>query len=159
MAHHHQAPLTSYRNNEIYSIFVSMFTAAIFLLFIMWRYYKMKSDLRKALREQLSSVQQQHSSSSSGGGQEQQQAHHQLHHHHHHSGDYTDGATSPQRRPLLLSSSSSSFSNSGSGRRWSHHSSAATSPRDQYPNYAFLKSQTRERLRMCASRIVHLDTA
>jgi hypothetical protein len=42
-----------YKNNEIYSIFVSMFTAALFLVFIMWRWMRIKSDLRKALREQL----------------------------------------------------------------------------------------------------------
>lgn len=41
-----------YRNNEMYSIFVSMLTAALFLLFIMWRWIRIKSDLRKALREQ-----------------------------------------------------------------------------------------------------------
>jgi len=40
-------------NNEFYSIFVSMFTAALFLFFIMWRWLRMKSDLRKALQEQL----------------------------------------------------------------------------------------------------------
>lgn len=39
-------------NNELYSIFISMFTAAIFLIFIMWRWIKIKSDLRQALREQ-----------------------------------------------------------------------------------------------------------
>ena len=60
----------TYRNNELYSILVSMFTAALFLLFIMWRWFRMKSDLRKALREQLE-IQQldngggHHSSSSS----------------------------------------------------------------------------------------------
>ncbi len=42
----------SYRKNEFYSIFISILTAAVFLIFIMWRWFKMKSDLRKALREQ-----------------------------------------------------------------------------------------------------------
>jgi hypothetical protein len=41
-----------HKHNELYSIFVSMFTAALFLLFIMWRWVRIKSDLRKALREQ-----------------------------------------------------------------------------------------------------------
>ena len=38
--------------NEMYSLFVSMFTAALFLLFIMWRWTRIKKDMRKALREQ-----------------------------------------------------------------------------------------------------------
>lgn len=49
----------NYKNNELYSIFVSMFTAAIFVFFIMWRWIRMKSDLRKALREQLEIQRQQ----------------------------------------------------------------------------------------------------
>ena len=36
----------------MYSIFISMFTAALFLLFIMWRWTRIKRDLRQALREQ-----------------------------------------------------------------------------------------------------------
>lgn len=50
----------SHKNNEFYSIFVSVITAAVFLFFIMWRWFKMNSDFRKALREQLEV--QQHSS-------------------------------------------------------------------------------------------------
>lgn len=49
----------NYKNNELYSIFVSMFTAAIFIFFIMWRWIRMKSDLRKALREQFEIQQQE----------------------------------------------------------------------------------------------------
>lgn len=48
-----------YRTNELYSIFVSILTAAIFVTFIMWRWFKMKSDLRKALQEQ-NLIDQQH---------------------------------------------------------------------------------------------------
>lgn len=55
----------NYKNNELYSIFVSMFTAAIFLFFIMWRWFRMKSDLRKALREQLEIQQQEQLNNSS----------------------------------------------------------------------------------------------
>lgn len=56
--HDQQPPLapiaTGYKsgNNELYSIFISMFTAAVFLIFIMWRWIRLKSDLRQALREQ-----------------------------------------------------------------------------------------------------------
>jgi len=50
----------SQKNNEFYSIFVSVITAAVFLFFIMWRWFKMNSDFRKALQEQLEV--QQHSS-------------------------------------------------------------------------------------------------
>lgn len=47
-------PLPTYKshNNELYSVFISMFTAAVFLIFIMWRWIRIKSDLRQALREQ-----------------------------------------------------------------------------------------------------------
>lgn len=64
---HHSSQLNhlAYKNNELYSIFVSMFTAAIFLLFIMWRWIRMKSDLRKALREQIEIQQQEQLNSSS----------------------------------------------------------------------------------------------
>lgn len=42
-----------YKNsNELCSIFISMLTAAVFLLFIMWRWIRIKSDLRQAMREQ-----------------------------------------------------------------------------------------------------------
>jgi hypothetical protein len=47
------ASFNHFRNNEFYSIFVSILTAAIFLIFIMWRWYRMKCDLRKALLEQI----------------------------------------------------------------------------------------------------------
>ena len=63
-----------YKNNEFYSIVVSMLTAAILLLFIMWRWFRMKADLRKALREQMLEQREQQSNSSSssdrstGGG-------------------------------------------------------------------------------------------
>ena len=50
--------LSGYRKNEFYSIFVSILTAAIFLLFIMWRWFRMKSDLRHALNEQQHHSQQ-----------------------------------------------------------------------------------------------------
>ncbi|CAF1060353.1 unnamed protein product [Brachionus calyciflorus] len=53
------------KNNELYSIFVSMFTAALFVFFIMWRWLKMKSDLRKALREQYEIQRQQRLNSDS----------------------------------------------------------------------------------------------
>lgn len=48
-----------HKTNELYSIFISMLTAAIFVFFIMWRWMKMKSDLRKALHEQNLIEQQQ----------------------------------------------------------------------------------------------------
>lgn len=86
----------TYKNNELYSILVSMFTAALFLLFIMWRWFRMKSDLRKALREQLE-IQQldEHNSSSSSrrttpsssssssnhGGRWSSSHHHHFRHH------------------------------------------------------------------------------
>lgn len=47
------------KSNEFYNIFVSLLTAGLFVVFIMWRWIKMKSDLRKALREQNLINQQQ----------------------------------------------------------------------------------------------------
>ena len=60
-------PSSIHKSNEFYSIFISMLTAAIFLLFIMWRWIKMKSDLRKALREQLEIQQQEQTNNRSLG--------------------------------------------------------------------------------------------
>ena len=59
-----------YKKNEFYSIFVSILTAAIFLLFIMWRWFRMKSDLRNALNEQQHHSQQPESNSRNGFSQE-----------------------------------------------------------------------------------------
>ena len=80
----------SYKNNELYSFFVSMFTASIFLLFIMWRWFRMKSDLRKALREQLEI--NRNGGGLGGSGCSSRRAtpfssssHHHHHHHHHRS--------------------------------------------------------------------------
>lgn len=54
------SPTLVYKNNnELYSIFISMFTAAVFLIFIMWRWIRIKSDLRQALREQSEIERQQ----------------------------------------------------------------------------------------------------
>jgi hypothetical protein len=44
--------INAYKKNEFYSLFVSILTAAAFLFFIMWRWFKMRSDLRKSLEEQ-----------------------------------------------------------------------------------------------------------
>lgn len=47
------------KSNELYSILVSMLTAGLFVVFIMWRWVKMKSDLQRALQEQNLINQQQ----------------------------------------------------------------------------------------------------
>lgn len=52
-ASHYDDLTNHHKANEFYSIFVSVITAAVFLFFIMWRWFKMNSDFRKALREQL----------------------------------------------------------------------------------------------------------
>lgn len=44
--------MNAYKKNEFYSIFVSVLTAAAFLFFIMWRWFKMRSDLKRSLEEQ-----------------------------------------------------------------------------------------------------------
>lgn len=41
----------NYKHSEFYTIFLSVLTAALLLLFIMWRWYRMKSDLRRAIEE------------------------------------------------------------------------------------------------------------
>lgn len=42
----------SYKKNEFYSVFISILTAAAFAVFIMWRWLRMKADLKRAFEEQ-----------------------------------------------------------------------------------------------------------
>ncbi len=56
-----------YNRNELYSICVSILTAAAFAVFIMWRWLRMKSDLKRALREQQQLQQHERSSLQSTG--------------------------------------------------------------------------------------------
>ena len=53
---------SEYNRNEFYSICVSILTAAAFAVFIMWRWLRMKSDLKRALREQEQIQQHERSS-------------------------------------------------------------------------------------------------
>ena len=53
---------SEYNRNEFYSICVSILTAAAFAAFIMWRWLRMKSDLKRALREQEQIQQHERSS-------------------------------------------------------------------------------------------------
>jgi hypothetical protein len=55
----HYDDYNHHKANEFYSIFVSVITAAVFLFFIMYRWFKMNADFRKALNEQIDIQQQQ----------------------------------------------------------------------------------------------------
>lgn len=53
---------SDYHKNEFYSICISILTAAAFAVFIMWRWLRMKSDLKRALQEQEQMQQHERSS-------------------------------------------------------------------------------------------------
>jgi hypothetical protein len=120
----------SYKNNEMYSILVSMFTAALFLIFIMWRWFKMKSDLKRALREQLE-IQQM-----DGRG-----------------GLTGRNSTSSSRRTTPSSSSSSSTCNGG--HRWtSHYHHYRHHNHHFYHHNRLLNSAKRQKLQATAASII-----
>ena len=123
----HHGPHVTYKNNEMYSILVSMFTAALFLIFIMWRWFRMKSDLRKALREQLE-IQR--------------------------SADYSSERRGQGGAGAVLSSCSSSASHQNHNRWSSHYHHYRTHTHHFHHHHRLLNSAKRQKLQATAASIL-----
>jgi hypothetical protein len=141
LIHNHRS---NYKNNEMYSILVSIFTAALFLIFIMWRWFKMKSDLRKALREQLE-IQQMDGGGGGGGGSRFGGGG---------RGRVVRNSSFSSRRNTPSSSSSSSSTCNG-GYRWSsHYHHYRHHNHHFYHHNRLLNSAKRQQLQATAASII-----